>query len=75
MGRPKGSRNRAKPTNEIPSGPDAPLVDLTGDEAQSFAAQGLSQRTTQKTKKIYAGKLNKWTAYFSSKYADIVQEG
>ena len=52
----------------------AEVVDL--DTATAFkldiAALVASRRTSKKTRKIYAGKLNKWIQYFDQKYPQLV---
>ena len=52
----------------------AAVIDMTSDDAQIVAHQVASHRITKKTKKIYAGKLNKWASYFTDKFPLLISE-
>jgi len=49
------------------------LIDLTAHEALDIAEQVVSQRTSKKTKLIYASKITKWIAYFEKFYPEIIK--
>lgn len=48
------------------------IIDLSIDNAQFIAAQVASQKTSKKTRKIYASKLNKWMEFYNHHFPHVL---